>query len=177
MLHGFFLLLFSLLITQRLGELWLAKRNARWMLQQGGYEVGREHYKYIVWIHIGFLASFFVEVLLFTSTPPAWWSIPFSLFLLAQGLRYWCIRSLGPYWNTRIYILPNSTLVKKGPYRWIKHPNYFIVMTELLVIPLIFGAWYTAILWSSANYAFLKWVRIPKEEQALKAYTTKSDGG
>ncbi|WP_134699094.1 isoprenylcysteine carboxyl methyltransferase family protein [Ammoniphilus sp. YIM 78166] len=174
---SFFLLLFSLLITQRLGELWLAKRNADWMLEQGGYEVGREHYKYIVLIHIGFLSSFLIEVLLFTTTPPAWWVLPFSLFLLAQGGRYWCIRSLGPYWNTRIYILPNSTLVKNGPYRWIKHPNYLIVMTELFVIPLIFGAWYTAFLWSGVNYAFLRLVRIPTEEQALAAYTTKSDGG
>lgn len=176
MLHTFFLLLFSLLITQRLGELWLAKRNARWMLEQGGYEVGREHYKYIVLIHIGFLSSFLAEVLLLATAPPFWWAVPFSFYLMAQGMRYWCIRSLGPYWNTRIYILPNSTFVKKGPYRWLKHPNYFIVMTELLVIPLIFGAWYTSFFWSFVNFTFLKLVRIPKEEQALEAYTTKSDG-
>lgn len=167
-MNAFFLLLFALLVTQRLGELWIARRNARWMQEKGGYEVGREHYKYIVLIHVGFLASFFVESLSYAS-PPSWWIAPFTIFLAAQVLRYWCIHTLGPYWNTRIYILPNSTLVKKGPYRWIKHPNYLIVMTELLVIPLIFGAYYTAAFWSCVNYAFLRLVRIPIEERALKS--------
>lgn len=166
-MNPFFLLLFSLLVTQRLGELWLAKRNARWLQQRGAYEVGQGHYKYIVFIHIGFLLSLFIESALLDSVPPSWWAFPFSIFIGTQVLRYWCIRSLGPRWNTRIYILPENDLVKSGPYRWFKHPNYLIVITEILVIPLIFGAFFTASLWTIINYAFLKMVRIPIEEQAL----------
>lgn len=166
-MNPFFLLLFSVLVTQRLGELWLARCNALWLRQRGAYEVGREHYKYIVLIHVGFLASLLTESALFKAVPPSWWIVPFLLFMVTQVLRYWCIRSLGPRWNTRIYILPENDLVKAGPYRWIKHPNYFIVIIEILVIPLIFGAYYTAFLWSIVNYAFLKMIRIPTEEQAL----------
>ncbi|RXT08202.1 hypothetical protein EIZ39_12090 [Ammoniphilus sp. CFH 90114] len=137
------------------------------MLARGGYEVGREHYKYIVMIHVGFLTSLLIEGGVLEATPPGWWILPFALFMGTQVLRYWCIRSLGPYWNTRIYILPESELVKKGPYRWLKHPNYWIVMTEFIAIPVLFGAYYTAFLWTLVNFTFLKMVRIPVEERAL----------
>ncbi|RKD24638.1 hypothetical protein BEP19_09700 [Ammoniphilus oxalaticus] len=172
----FFLFLYALLITQRLLELRVAKRNSNWMESRGGTEVGQGHYKYIVLIHVGFLASLFGEVALApTAGLPVWWALPFGLFLAAQVLRYWCIQSLGRFWNTRIYTIPNEPLVKKGPYRWLKHPNYLIVMTEMISFPLIFGAYTTALVWSGINLLFLKFVRIPIEEQALQIRAENQD--
>jgi len=81
--------------------------------------------------------------------------------------------SLGRFWNTRIYILPQHPLVNKGPYRWIKHPNYLIVMMEFIAFPLIFGAYSTALIWSAINFLFLWFVRIPTEEQALQIIRTE----
>ena len=158
----FFIILFALLITQRLSELQVAKRNAHWIRAHGGIEVGGDHYKYIVLIHVGFLISLLTEVAFSgMASPPSWWAVPFGLFLCAQALRYWCIGSLGRFWNTRIYVVPEHPLVKKGPYRWIKHPNYLIVMTEFITFPLIFGAYSTAVIWTVINFLFLKFVRIP----------------
>jgi methyltransferase len=162
-----FYLFFILLVVQRIGELVLARKNATWILSQGGYEVGANHYKYIIMIHVGFFLSLLGEVTLTDATPPIWWWIPFLVFVFAQVLRYWCIRTLGSFWNTRIYILPQSRLIDKGPYRFMKHPNYLIVITEFVAIPLIFGAFYTAIVWTLINYLFLRLVRIPTEENAL----------
>lgn len=167
-MNSYFILFFSILVTQRLGELILAKKNANWIRARGGVEVGRRHYKYIVIIHIGFLLSLLIEVVWGGALTPAWFAIPLLLFCLTQIARYWCIYSLGPFWNTRIYVLPELSLVKKGPYRWLKHPNYRIVMVELFIIPVIFGAYYTAAIWSIVNYAFLTLVRIPVEERALQ---------
>lgn len=164
---GPFLIFFAVLIVQRLLELRVANRNAAWMQAQGGYEVGKSHYKYIVFIHVGFLLSLLFEVTVGGARVPAWWPLPMLILLAAQVLRYWCIMSLGRFWNTRIYILPGSTLLRTGPYRWLPHPNYLIVITEILVIPLIFGAYWTAAIWSVINLAFLLMVRIPIEEQAL----------
>lgn len=167
-MSSYFILLFSLLVSQRLGELVLAKKNAKWIRSRGGFEVGRDHYKYIVMIHLGFLLSLLGEVIWGGAVSPAWNGIPLLLFCLTQIARYWCIYTLGSFWNTRIFVLPEHPLVKKGPYRWVKHPNYAIVMIELSAFPLIFGAYYTAIFWSIVNYAFLALVRIPVEERALR---------
>ncbi len=164
----YFILLFSILVTQRLGELVLAKRNTKWIQEQGGVEVGQSHYKYIVMIHVGFLLSLLGEVLWGEAQAPTWFGVPFLLFSIIQIARYWCIYSLGTFWNTRIFILPEHSPIKKGPYRWVKHPNYLIVMVELLVFPLIFGAYYSAVIWSVVNFAFLTLVRIPVEERALQ---------
>jgi methyltransferase len=166
-INHYFLFLFLFLILQRFVELWLARRNGKWVISQGGYEVGKSHFKYIVFIHIGFLVSLFMEVGA-GAKPPTWWMFPCIILILSQFLRYWCIYSLGPYWNTRIYIVPESGLVKKGPYRWFSHPNYLVVITEFVVIPLIFGAYWTAVFWSVINFVFLTIVRIPVEEKALE---------
>jgi len=166
-MNGYFIAFFCFLLMQRTSELRLAKKNADWIKQRGGYEVGATHYKYIVAIHAGFFLTLASEVLVLGTVAPSWWLLPLILFFLAQLLRYWCIQSLGPYWNTRIYILPEARLIKKGPYRWVKHPNYWIVITEIALVPLIFGAYYTAIIWSFINFCFLKAVRIPTEEKAL----------
>jgi methyltransferase len=167
----FFSIVLAAVLLQRLLELRLARQNSRYLRAQGGYEVGQEHYKFMVMLHVLFLLSLTLEVLLTRRTLPGWWWFPFSLFLLAQAGRYWCIRSLGRYWNTRIYLLPGASLVKRGPYRFLRHPNYIIVAVELFTLPLTFGAYATACLFSCLNAWMLLRLRIPTEEQALaRAY-------
>jgi methyltransferase len=97
---------------------------------------------------------------------PAYWPIPLALFLLVQPLRYWVIFSLGEYWNTRVLVVPGTRLVRRGPYRYLRHPNYVVVAVEILTFPLIFGAWVTALIFSILNAALL-YVRIREENQAL----------
>lgn len=151
-------------LCQRLFELWLARRNRIWMKSQGGFEVGREHYKWIVVMHIGFLIALLVEGM--QSQPPNQWFWLLLLFILAQVLRMWVIASLGPYWNTRIWVVPGHQLVKKGPYRYLKHPNYLVVASEILLLPLLFGAYLTAVIFSLLNAWLLLFIRIPQEEAA-----------
>lgn len=163
-----FYLFFGLLLFQRGLELVIAKRNERYLLSKGGYEVGREHYKYLVLLHAGFFCTLYIEVVYYGYSL-TWWSLlPFSIFVIAQIIRIWSMVSLGRFWNTKIIILPEASLVRTGPYQYVRHPNYMVVATEILVIPLIFGAVYTAILFSLLNAYLLLFVRIPVEEKALK---------
>ncbi|QRG65593.1 isoprenylcysteine carboxyl methyltransferase family protein [Brevibacillus choshinensis] len=157
---------------QRVSELFLAARNARIAREMGGYEVGAEHYVYIVALHVLFFLSLTVEVMM--SQPvslPVWWKVSFTVFLCAQALRYWCIWSLGSRWNTRILIVPDSPPVLRGPYRFLRHPNYLVVATELFVLPMTFGAIFTAFTFSLLNAWMLLRVRIPLENSAV--YPTK----
>jgi methyltransferase len=104
---------------------------------------------------------------------PLWW-LWLTVYALAQLGRYWVISTLGPYWNTRILIVPGGQRVTRGPYRFLSHPNYVVVACEVLTGPLIFGAWVTAILFSLLNAALLLGVRIPAEERALEMYNAKT---
>lgn len=156
--------------VQRMAELAVARRNARWARQQGGYEVGRRHYPLIVSVHLLWFSGMAGEILL-GATPPAWWPAPAALFLLAQFLRYWCICSLGRHWNTRIWVIPGREPVIRGPYRYIRHPNYLAVIAEILTLPLALGAFWTAATVSFLNLLVLFGVRIPAEERALSAET------
>jgi methyltransferase len=166
----FFSILFSLIVVQRMIELWIAKKNERWMTEKGAYEVGRSHYKYIVILHVMFFVSLLIEVQTLQRDLANWWLIPFVFFLMAQLLRIWSIKSLGRYWNTRIIILPGANVVEKGPYRFMRHPNYVIVITEILTIPLIFQAYLTATLFTLLNALVLS-IRISMEERALMEAT------
>jgi methyltransferase len=166
----FFSILLAILIIQRLTELWIARKNEAWMREHGAYEVGKSHYKYIVAVHVMFFVSLLLEVQYTDRGIAEWWMIPFFFFIVAQILRVWSITSLGRYWNTRIIILPGINVVSKGPYRFLRHPNYLIVATEILVIPLIFQAYFTAILFTLLNALVLS-IRIPIEEKALKEAT------
>jgi methyltransferase len=165
------ILLWLLVGVQRIGELAISKRNSKWMESQGGYEVGQEHYKLILFIHLLFFVGIWVEVLFFRATPPTWAWAPFGLFVIAQVFRYWCIRSLGRYWNTRIWVVPGHTPQIKGPYRFMRHPNYVVVAIELLVFPLIFGAYLTATVVTIINTLIMFLIRIPLEEVALREAT------
>ena len=155
---------------QRMAELAVAGRNARWAKAQGGYEVGRRHYPLLVAVHLLWFAGMAGEVVA-GATPPAWWPLPAALFLLAQILRYWCLRSLGPYWNTRIWVIPGREPVMRGPYRLSRHPNYLAVIVEILTLPLALGAYRTSAAASLLNWLVLFGVRIPAEERALSTAT------
>jgi methyltransferase len=171
MVNLFFLFLLFVVIIQRGIELAIAKRNAAFLRNQGAVEIGADHYKWIVSVHIFFFLSLIIEVVGWNKALPDYWWIPFMLFVIAQVLRVWCITSLGRYWNTRIIVLPGAQIVCKGPYRWMRHPNYAVVITEILVLPLIFGAYVTATIASAANLIVLLFIRIPAEEQALVKLT------
>ena len=164
-----------LIVAQRIIELRLARRNQKWALNQGASEYGSKHYPLFFILHSGWLIGWVTEgsfVNSFSSIWPAW----LSLFLLAQIIRYWCIISLGNYWNTRILVIPGGKAVRTGPYRFLRHPNYLAVTCELLAIPLLFNAVYTAAIVTFANAILLLVVRIPLEERALSLlYSTGSD--
>lgn len=160
-----FYVIFLFLILQRLIELKIAANNEKWMKQRGGIEVGKEHYKYFVILHVSFFCSLLIEVNMISHLQ--FNKFFFSLFLISQLGRLWCIYSLGRFWNTKIIVLPKVVLIKKGPYKYVKHPNYIIVFIELFSIPLIFGAYVTAFLFPFFHL-FLLTIRIPKEERALR---------
>ncbi len=140
------------------------------MLSKGAYEVGREHYPYMIALHVSFFLSLILEVLFFHRTISALFPILFLFFLFVQCIRIWCLASLGPFWNTKIIILPGANVVKKGPYKLLRHPNYFVVCSEILILPLMFEAYFTAVIFTLLNLAMLS-VRIPIEEKALMEAT------
>ena len=153
----------GLVAIQRLLELRLSRRHERILRARGAVERGREHYPLIVALHVLWLLSTLVESLL---RGPVLWPVPLALFLLVQPLRYWAILSLGENWNTRILVVPGAQLVRRGPYRYLKHPNYVVVAVEIATFPLIFGAWITALVFSVLNAVLLS-VRIREENRAL----------
>jgi methyltransferase len=159
-----------LLITQRLAELIIARRNEQWMKQRGAREFGQTHYRLIVLLHSLFFVSYWIEVTIGERMLSPAWPFLLTLFLLTQLVRVWALASLGKYWNTKIIVLPGASVVKKGPYRFMKHPNYLVVTMEFLIIPLLFQAYYTAILFTLLNLVILS-IRIPAEEKALHELT------
>lgn len=165
-----FYIIITIVIFQRLVELFIAKRNEKWMRSQGAFEAGAGHYPIMVSMHTAFFISLILEVLVIDRPLSPLWIPLLSLFLIAQIARVWCLTSLGKFWNTKIIILPGANVVRKGPYQFIRHPNYVIVAIELLVLPLLFSAYFTAIVFSLLNLWMLS-VRIPTEEKALKEVT------
>jgi methyltransferase len=157
----------GVVLIQRLLELRLAYRNLHWALERGGGEYGQEHYPYFFLLHGAWLLGLLFEGGTRQSPSPLWplWLL---LFLAAQYLRYWSIYTLGPYWNTRIVLVPGAPPIEEGPFRYFRHPNYVAVALELLSLPLIFGAWATALLATLFNAVVLLGVRIPLEERLLE---------
>lgn len=170
-MSSWMILLWWIVVVQRVGELAISRRNSEWMESQGGYEVGQEHYNLILFIHLLFFIGIWIEVLFFRATPPSWAWVPFGIFVLTQILRYWCISSLGKYWNTRVWVVPGHKPQIRGPYRFMRHPNYVVVAIELLVFPVIFGAYLTAAIVTFINTLSMLLIRIPLEEYALKYAT------
>jgi methyltransferase len=166
-LNGAVLVLAVALVgVQRLIELVLARRNERRARARGAVERGRSHYLFIVALHSLWLLATLIEGLLRGPELPALWPIPLALFLLVQPLRYWALVSLGERWNTKILVVPGARPIRRGPYKYLSHPNYVVVVVEILTFPLIFGAWVTALVFTVLNAAML-WVRVREENRAL----------
>lgn len=163
----------ALVSAQRLLELRLSRRNEALLRARGAVERGREHHPLMVALHALWLVSTLVEGMF---RPNRLRRSPLALFLMVQPLRYWAILSLREHWNTRILVIPGERLVKKGPYKYISHPNYVVVVAEILTFPLIFGALITAVVFSVLN-AILLSVRIREEELALKELAEPPNDG
>lgn len=151
-----------LVALQRAAELVYSQRNTRRLRADGGVEVGAAHYPLFVLLHGAWLLALWIGV-------PEGVSVIWPLLVLfvgLQALRVWVILSLGPMWTTRIITVPHRPLVRRGPYRWCRHPNYAIVAAEIAVLPLAFGAWQIALVFFAAN-ALLLWHRIRVEDRAL----------
>lgn len=158
----------ALVVAQRSAELVLARRNTASLLARGGVEHGAAHYPLIVALHAGWLAA--LAIVVPWDRPPSWpW---LGLFIAMQPVRLWILASLGPRWTTRIIVMPGDQRVRRGPYRWLRHPNYLLVAIEIFALPAAFGAWTLAIAASLLNAALLLLVRIPAEERALASEAT-----
>jgi methyltransferase len=149
---------------QRLAELVIARRNTARLLAQGAVEVAPGHYPLIVGLHAAWLIGLWVCALGHRLAPPE--PILLAIFFVLQGLRLWALATLGRRWTTRIIVVPGERLVARGPYRYLSHPNYCIVVGELLVLPLVFGLVWYAVVFSALNLAVL-YVRIGAENGAL----------
>ena len=155
------LTILALVTLQRVGELWLSRHNTRRLLDEGAREYAPEHYPLIVAVHAIWLAAL-------------WWLAPFrpvdgfwlAVFVLIELARLWVLITLGPRWTTRIIVLPDAPLVRRGPYHFVNHPNYWVVIGEIAVLPLVFDLWQVALIATLLNAAVLT-VRIRAENRAL----------
>ena len=155
-------LILALVALQRLAELVYANRNTRALLARGAVEAGRGHYPLMVALHAAWLAA----IAVFLPNPPQIQWIALAVFLVLQALRVWVLATLGPYWTTRIITLPGAPLVKRGPYRFLRHPNYVVVTGEIAALPLVFGEVIVAIVFTVLVLGLLAW-RIKIEDAAL----------
>lgn len=153
--------------AERVAELVVSRRNVARSLARGGQEVGREHYPVMVALHTGLLGASLAEVQLRRRRmrPVGW--VALGGVVAAQGLRWWCIRTLGEQWSTRVVVVPGASRVTGGPYRWLRHPNYVAVVVEVAALPLVHDARITALAFSAANAALLR-RRIQVEDAALE---------
>jgi methyltransferase len=151
----------ALVTLQRLLELWLSNRNTKCLLARGAKEVGARHYPFVVLVHVMWLAAL-------------WWvardrpvnGFWLAIYVLLQVARVWVLATLGPRWTTRIIVVPDEPLVRRGPYRFVNHPNYVVVAGEIAVLPLVFGFWDLALIFTLLNAAVLN-IRIREENRAL----------
>ena len=154
--------------AERIAELVVSARNARWSFARGGVEYGRAHFPPMVALHTGLLLACLAEVWLLDRPFLPWLGWPMLVLVLAsQALRWWCIATLGPRWNTRVIVVPGLPLVERGPYRWLRHPNYVAVVVEGIALPLVHTAWITALAFTVLNAVLLLGFRLPCENRAL----------
>lgn len=151
-----------LVAVQRLAELSLSRRNGKRLLGEGAVELGARHYDLIVGLQVLWLLTLLVFAPANLPLDPVW----LGVYILLQGLRLWVILSLGRYWTTRVYHLPGAPLVRRGPYRWVSHPNYVVVQAEVIVLPLVVHLWWAALLFGVLQAVVLYW-RIRVEERGL----------
>jgi methyltransferase len=169
-----FVVVVALVALERLAELVVSQRNAAWSFARGGVETGRGHYGVMVALHSGFLVAMLVEAFVRRpEVPPALaWSM-LGLVFASQALRWWCIVTLGPRWNTRVIVVPGLPPVRSGPYRLLAHPNYLAVVVEGLALPLVHCCWISAAAFTMLN-AVLLTVRLRVENAALASLPDRS---
>jgi methyltransferase len=159
---------------ERLVEMVVSTRNARWAFDRGGVEHGQRHFPWMVALHFGLLAGALVEVFLLHRPfiPALGWPM-LAIALLCQAGRWWIIATLGHQWNTRVIVVPGLGRITRGPYRfrWLPHPNYLVVAIEGIALPLIYTAWIDAIAFTVLNAVLLLGFRIPTEDRALRVLT------
>jgi len=160
-------IIIALVVVQRLAELPYAQRNTKALLARGAVEVGRAHYPLIVLLH----AAWLVAIVAFLPNDPQINFILLGIFIFLQALRVWVLATLGPYWTTRIITLPGAPLVRRGPFRVLRHPNYAVVAGEIVVLPLVFGEIWVAVTFTILNALILAW-RIRQENEALAVRRT-----
>jgi methyltransferase len=166
---GWYLLLIAATGLERVAELVVSTANARWSFARGGVESGREHFPAMAALHVGLLVGAPLEVLLADRPFLPWLGWPMLAVAVAvQALRWWCIVSLGRHWNARVIVVPGARLVTRGPYRRWRHPNYVAVMAEGIALPLVHGAWLTAVGFTVLNTFVLR-ARLRVENAALAA--------
>jgi methyltransferase len=168
---AWYTLLIAAVAAERLAELVVAQRNRAWSRTQGGAEFGARHYPAMVVLHVGLLVGCLVEVIAAHRPfiPALGWPM-LAVVLAAQGLRWWCIASLGRQWNTRVIVIPGAERITGGPYRFVPHPNYVAVVAEGVALPMVHTAWVTAIAFTALNAALLR-TRIRVENDALARLT------
>lgn len=155
------IVILAIVTAERIAELWLSNRNTSRLLAQGAAEHSAGHYPLIVALHVLWIAAL-------------WWLAPdrpidgfwLGMFVLVEVARIWVLATLGSRWTTRIIVLPDAPLVRRGPYRLTDHPNYCVVVAEIAILPLVFGMWPVALLFSILNAAIL-FVRVRAENRAL----------
>ena len=167
-----FTIVVVLVALERLAEMVVSRRNAAWSLERGGVESGQRHFPAMVALHTTFLVGMLVE---------AWWRRPdvpgalawsmLAAVVLCQSVRWWCIKVLGRHWNTRVIVVPGKPPVRRGPYRWLSHPNYLVVVIEGVALPLVHAAWISAVIFTLLNSALLT-IRIRVEAEALRTLSS-----
>jgi len=163
MTFGWAYVLIGWLVVQRLSELAYANRNTKALLARGGQEIGAEHYPLFVALHSGWLITL---AALTAPSPPVPWLL-LGAFVALQAARLWVIATLGPYWTTRIITVADAPLIRGGPFRFVRHPNYVVVALEIPLVPLILGLEWVALVFGAANLALL-FYRIRVEDRALR---------
>jgi methyltransferase len=162
-----YVLLIAAVAAERIVELVVSTSNLEWSRARGGTEFGAGHYPAMVALHAALLAGCLAEAIGLHRPflPILGWPM-LVVVLAAQGLRWWCIATLGHQWNTRIVVVPDATRVTAGPYRMLSHPNYVAVIVEGVALPLVHTAWITALVFTVANAALLR-TRVKVENAAL----------
>ena len=159
-------LLIPLMIVQRIWELRLAKRHEKALRKRGAVEAGARHYPQIVTLHVLWFIGMCVEIIYLSRAINTFWPALLLIALLAQGLRYWTIRTLGERWTTRVLVLPGTKAVTGGPFKYLRHPNYIAVALELAGALLALHAFVTGPI-AVAGFSLLMWRRVTIEENAL----------
>lgn len=153
----------GLVVFQRLGELWLANRNTKRLMAEGAVEIGAGHYPLFVILHAAWLSALAIFTP-WTGSPNSWL---LAIYVVLQFGRVWVIATLGRFWTTRIITLAGAPLMRSGPFRVVRHPNYWVASLEIAILPLVFGQVWIALIWSVANALLVAW-RIRVEDGALQ---------